>query len=90
VTAITRAKAALIFPTAILVRCGDIKYLFASFLNREQVYRLMFRVWQSVLMGTVSLVQSAKIKVTNTLFLILTYVCMYTHTSYVYSFTTAW
>jgi hypothetical protein len=25
VTAITRAKAALIFPTAILVRCGDIK-----------------------------------------------------------------
>lgn len=57
VTAITRAKAALIFPTAILVRCGDIKYLFASFLNREQVYRLMFRVWQSVLMGTVLTVE---------------------------------
>ncbi|XP_062517383.1 uncharacterized protein LOC134192651 isoform X2 [Corticium candelabrum] len=51
ITSITREKAALFFPTAILVRCEETKYLFASFMSREQVYRLMFRVWQSVLLG---------------------------------------
>ncbi|PHT60272.1 hypothetical protein CQW23_02635 [Capsicum baccatum] len=46
ITAVRRAKAAAIFPTAIEIVAGGKKYFFTSFLSRDEAYKLINDGWQ--------------------------------------------
>lgn len=45
ITAVRRAKAAAIFPTAIEIVAGGKKYFFTSFLSRDEAYKLINDGW---------------------------------------------
>ncbi|XP_065827204.1 protein Aster-B-like [Oscarella lobularis] len=65
VTAIHKAKTALVFPNAIEIHAGDsAKYGFSSFISRDASFHVMFKVWQNVLlempMSAQDLLQYAK------------------------------
>ncbi|KAL3280124.1 hypothetical protein HHI36_017629 [Cryptolaemus montrouzieri] len=50
VAAITKEKTALVIPNAILISTKTEKYFFTSFVARDKVYLMLFRVWQNALM----------------------------------------
>ncbi|XP_044761554.1 protein Aster-B-like [Coccinella septempunctata] len=50
VTAITKEKTAIVIPNAILISTNSDKYFFTSFVARDKVYLMLFRVWQNALM----------------------------------------
>ena len=51
IVAMTKEKTALVIPNAIQIRTRESKHLFASFMHRDQSFRLLFSVWQSALLG---------------------------------------
>ncbi|XP_065170419.1 protein Aster-B isoform X2 [Atheta coriaria] len=51
VTAMTKEKTALVIPNAILIAVSSERFFFTSFVAREKVYLMLFRVWQNALMG---------------------------------------
>ncbi|XP_045482958.1 protein Aster-B-like isoform X1 [Harmonia axyridis] len=50
VTAITKEKTALVIPNAVLISTKTEKFFFTSFVARDKVYLMLFRVWQNALM----------------------------------------
>ncbi|KAK9910965.1 hypothetical protein M0R45_034898 [Rubus argutus] len=51
VTSVRRAKTAGIFPNAIEIFAGDKKYFFASFLSRDEAYRIINDSWAQCIDG---------------------------------------
>lgn len=50
VTAITKEKTAIVIPNAVLISTKTEKFFFTSFVARDKVYLMLFRVWQNALM----------------------------------------
>ncbi|XP_066921004.1 protein Aster-B-like isoform X2 [Clytia hemisphaerica] len=51
VTAITKEKTAKVIPNAIQVLTDQEKFFFTTFVNRENAYTALFRIWQNALLG---------------------------------------
>ncbi|XP_060524712.1 protein Aster-B-like isoform X2 [Cylas formicarius] len=49
VTTITKEKTALVIPNAVLISTKTDKYFFASFVQRDKTYLILFRFWQNAL-----------------------------------------
>jgi len=49
VSSITKEKTAFFIPNAIQITAGSTKYFFASFVERDASYMMLFRLWQAAL-----------------------------------------
>eukprot|EP00090_Calanus_glacialis_P002951 TRINITY_DN12152_c0_g1_i1.p1 TRINITY_DN12152_c0_g1~~TRINITY_DN12152_c0_g1_i1.p1 ORF type:complete len:613 (-),score=240.81 TRINITY_DN12152_c0_g1_i1:371-2209(-) len=49
VTSITKEKTAIFIPNAVQITAKDNKYFFASFVERDSSYMMLFRLWQAAL-----------------------------------------
>lgn len=59
---VRKAKTAAIFPNAIEIMAGDKKYFFASFLSRDEAYRLIVDGWSQHCKGTEVLLDHQELK----------------------------
>ncbi|KAK9871360.1 hypothetical protein WA026_011625 [Henosepilachna vigintioctopunctata] len=50
VAAITKEKTAIVIPNAVLICTKTEKYFFTSFVARDKVYLMLFRLWQNALL----------------------------------------